>query len=245
MALVIADIASAAGILLNDVDAVRWTPATLSTWIAECHIYLATIAPAVCVERGPQPIVNGPVQPLATTVLSMARIYGICDGNGIVSSALTECTDKELFLENPAWMSGDAAVPIHYAKAAGDMRKFYLYPFYSGEASVSEEDPSIAGIKVLMDYVSVPVTAAEIDWTVTDPPGTPLESISAFDVGFQPLFVDYILYRAFGEDADHAANMQLSDNYFNSFAAKLAALAEALGAGEIKAPRPYRRKVAE
>ena len=226
--MLVADVAKAVGYLLNDVGAERWTPMQLSVWVAECHIYLAAIAPAVCVERGPQPIVAGPKQALDTTVQSMARILGTCDANGVVADILTECSDTELFLEVPGWMAEPAGTPLHYAKASGDLRVFYLYP------------PNDTAAHVLMDFVRVPYRWEDLNWTTTPV----VDDLAMFDNSFIPIFADYVLYRAFGADADNVANMQLSDNYFNMFMAKLAAVATAMGASDLSLPKKTPRKAA-
>jgi len=239
MALAVADIVTEAGYLLNDVDGTRWTTAKIHQWISECHIMLVADAPAVCVERGVIDLAAGPVQTLDDTLSLLMQIVGISDASGIVSSVVTECTDKELFLENPAWMSDDAATPVHFAKAAGDIRKFYLYPFLAGTGYA------------LADYVSVPVTAAEMApltaaeiETPADPPRVPVTTLTAFSAEFLPIFVDYVLYRCFGEDSDNAYNMQLSVQYFGAYQAKLSAYANALGAvtSVAKLPSTYRRE---
>lgn len=211
MGLPVRDIMTAAGMLLSDTDATRWTPADLLVWIRECHATLASDAPAVCMERGPQAVVEGPVQTLPAPLMTMVAILGLCDDAGEVSSVLTQCGDRELFLENPAWMSDAVGIPVHYAKAVADLRKYYLYPPMDG-----------AGF-VLMDYVSLPLAIEDMDIDDTE--------LEPFDVAFLPIFTDYVLYRAFGIDSDNISNMELSVSYFQAYQAKLTAYAQATGSG--------------
>lgn len=227
MPLVVADVAREVQYLLQDTDGARWTPAQLAVWIAECHTYLASIAPAVCIERAPVAVATGGVQSLPATILQLGRILGVCDSNGVVSSSITEISDKELFLEQPAWMSSAAGTPLHFAKATGDKSKYYLYPPQNGSGYV------------LMDYVSVPVDPDDIDWTDGSPT---LTQINTLDAELLPVVVDYVMYRAFGIDADNISNMALSDKYFDMFASKLAAYASAMGAGEITPPKAPRQR---
>jgi hypothetical protein len=213
MAIEVQEIVTSVRLLLNDVGADRWDDDQLLNWIYEAHIQVINDAPDLCKVRGVVATVAGAAQTLPATIHTLVYVYGICNVSGVVSSILTEVTDTELFIENPAWMSAAAATPVHWAHNSANAGAYYLYPFSAGTGYI------------LADYIEQPTLGTDV---ATD-------TLDMFDVTLIPAFVDYVLYRAFGIDSDHTENMALSKDYLSSYVAKLAGVMDS--DATLRAPR--------
>lgn len=200
--LAIRDIITSVRHLLSDRGADRWDDEQLFLWINEAHTQLISDAPSLCKERGVIPTTGAAVQELPEALFRLIFVYGICDSSGVVSALLTEARDTDLFNENPAWMGMSPDVPVHWAQNTADFTSYYLYPV--------PEDPGY----LLADYISVPVR----------PTNAESGQLDMFDHTLLPVFVDYVLYRAFGVDSDNTENMALSKDYLLSYITKTGAV---------------------
>lgn len=192
--------------LINDAGGDRWTDDMLFGWIHEAHIQLVNAAPGIASERGPVATTATAVQSLPGTIVTLLHILGVCNNSGILSAVVTEVDENALFLEDPTWMSTPAATQYHWARMGADRLKYYLYPA-----------PSATGY-VLMDYVTLPVL-----------PTTLNGSLAMFTEVHLPLFVDFVVSRAFAVDADNSANAELAGTYLASFQQKLAEFMQVQG----------------
>jgi len=183
-------------------------------WIYEGHIQILNDAPDLCKVRGVVATAAGAVQTLPANIHTLLYVYGICSAGGVVSSILTEVRDTDLFIENPTWMSGAAATPVHWAHSSANTGAYYLYPFSAGTGYI------------LADYAEQPTLGTDI---ATD-------TLDMFDVTLLPAFVDYVLYRAFGIDGDNIENLALSKEYLTSYVAKLRGVSDS--DASLRAPRP-------
>jgi len=193
--------------LLQDAAGDRWTDSTIFNWIHEAQLTILGTAPGLYASRTIAPITATPRQDLPNDTHVMLGILGVCDVNGVVTGGLTPIAEDVLFLEDPAWMSGTPAMPLHYARLRTDDQHYYLYPV-----------PPATGF-VLMDRVEIPAAPDALG-----------DTLPLFRIEAEPLFVDYVLYRCFGEDADNQNNMTLSKNYQMDFRGKLKEYLGMLGA---------------
>jgi hypothetical protein len=81
-----------------------------------------------------------------------------------------------------------------------DPSRFYVYP------------PAVEGATVEVLYSAVPTPHNAV-------PGLPVTGLELFKLNdaYAPVATDYILYRAYSKDAEHAANLQRSQMHFQSY----------------------------
>lgn len=108
--------------------------------------------------------------------------------------------DRSLLDESyPDWQRGVAASSAQgYVYDERDPKSFWLYPGVRTGTSV----------ELVYSKAPAPLTLVQVDAAAL----LPLD-----DVYFNPLY-DFVLFRAHSKDAEHAANAQLANSHFQSFA---------------------------
>lgn len=194
------DIVSAARLVLGDPNGTRWADTEFALWITVGCRYVGLVRPDSCAVNASMNLAAGSKQSIAGLSPAGLRLLDVV--RAVATGAAIRLVDREeLDTHEPNWHAATQAVPTNYVYDNRDPTTFYVYP------------PATANTQVEIIYSRAPVavTSGTLGSQVLTPG----------DEYFDPL-LNYVLFRAYGKDADDAHNMTLS-------AAYLAACQAALG----------------
>ena len=183
MKLAVSEIVTGVRHILQDTGADRWTNAQLFHWLYEGQLAVLALAPVLFSERTIIPMTATAEQTIPVGSHMLLQLIGVCDANGKVTNALTPISEAALFLEDPAWMDGTPAMPLHSIRKTTEHQTFYLYPV-----------PAQTGF-LLVDHVPA-----------ISKPDSLQDELTLVDESVAAILTDYVLFRAFGEDADNQHN---------------------------------------
>jgi hypothetical protein len=192
-----------AAIQLADLNTVRWTRAELLSWLNMAQQALILAIPESSAVTTNVTTVAGARQSIPNDgwiLLSANRNMGI---SGTISGRSLEETRKEVLTKNsPSWTS-DAGTSFATAYIYNPLDKtvFWIYPpaDYSGNK-----------IEITYSQSPLPMTAE-------------YQAILVSDI-YEPILLDYVLYKACMKDAEYAPGVELAKGYLATFSTLIAAL---------------------
>lgn len=224
MALSSSAIAAKAAYQLQDAGNVRWTPPEISTWINAACREIVMLKPNSLVANVSMKLNPGTKQNLSGAVfvdpstglavvltpvqlLDVTRNMGSNGTDSSAGNAITHIERKVLDTTLPSWHSIQAGSDVKYFMFDPKIpRTFYVYPQAPTSSLYIEVVVSRLPVNTLADG-AVALGRSDID--------------SGFDAIYENVIVDYVLYRAYGDDAENAAGSQRSQFHYQSFQSAL------------------------
>jgi hypothetical protein len=193
-----------AAVQLFDVPNIRWTRAELLNWVSMGQRTLILAIPEASAATATVTLVSGTKQSIPTDgwmLFSANRNLG--PSGTAPGPSLEPITRDILTRNNPAWSSTAtaAAVQTAYFYTPLDKTTWWCYP---------PADSSANKVEVTYSVSPTAITSESTTLLVNDV--------------YEPVLMDYILYRACSKDAEYAPGMQLAQMYMQSFTAVLASL---------------------
>jgi hypothetical protein len=170
------EVIESASILLQDTDHTRWPEAELLKWLNAGQAETVIYKPNIFVRSVDLQLARGTKQALPADGLSLIDIPRNTDGN-----VVTVIPRSSLDAQEPGWhlQKNANSVALHYCYSELDPKRFYVYPASPG------------GNAVELVYTAIPPTVR-----IDDP--------VAIDDIYVSALVDYVIYRAFSKDTEHA-----------------------------------------
>nr|WP_299241387.1 DUF6682 family protein [uncultured Halomonas sp.] len=181
-------------------DGTRWTNGELLDWLNESYQAVIQIKPDAGSVNATMALVPGTLQSIPPTGL---RLLDVVRNTASSSSqmAILVTDRRSLDMTRRAWHSDPATLDIEqYVFDDQDPTRFYVYP------------PAAEGAEINLIYSQVPSAhdvASGLD-------GVKDEPIKVNDA-YAPVLTDYVLYRSFSKDAEHAANLQRAQFHQQAF----------------------------
>lgn len=197
MAIAANDIISKAQIVLQDVAGGRWSSAELLGWLNDGQREICLLKPSVSATNQSIAMVAGTKQAIPATGLQVLRIVRNLSSAGAGGKVIRVISRDVLDVRQPLWHSvTGTTVADHYTFDELDPRTFYVYPPNDGNGHVE------------VVYAVEPTQVASGG------------NISIPDIHTNNL-LDYILYRAYAKEADHAGNEQRSHQHYKAMVSSL------------------------
>ena len=186
-------------------DGIRWKNAYLVRLLNEFYQAAVQVKPDAFSVNEPLSLTEGTKQAIPATGLRLLDVIRNTSG-----MAITVTTRKALDSGRRTWHSDPASTAIEqFTFDELDPTRFYVYP------------PAATGAEVEILYSALPEGHdAALDLSVVG-----LEQFKLSDA-YAPIATDYILYRAFSIDAEHAANLQRAQMHFQAYMQQLAGKAQ-------------------
>lgn len=192
--------------LLQDAANVRWSAADLLFWLNEGQRQIVQVRPDAKTSRALITLAAGVDQTIPAGGLRLLKITRNETGRAITLVSEEQLTDLD-----PSWpAAGEKPLVKHYIHDPLEPKAFQVYP------------PAQAGIKVQGVWSVSPTACADAN-----------AAIDIDDV-YEPVLVDYILFRAYSRDSADAAKMALAGFHRDNF---MMALGGKKGADQAADPR--------
>lgn len=177
-----------AAVLLQDATNIRWPKLELLDWLNDGQREIVLKKPNAYVKNTALNLMSGSKQTIPGDGVQLLNIVRNLPGNAI------RIVDIEILdSQAPNWhMQPPQQQVIHYCYDERDLKSFYVYPPNNG-----------AGV------VELVYSAA--------PPNAQLTGVIAIDDIYLSALVDYVMYRAYGKDAEFAADPQRANNHYIAF----------------------------
>ena len=190
----VVDVLDQAAYMLTDESAVRWPKETLLEWFNEAQRAVVLRRPDSLAVNEPFSCAAGAKQILPAVGIRLIDIIRVIGGSGI-----TKVDKSQLDAHVRDWYThAETAALEHFVYDERDPKTFYLYP------------PAIATTSIEIVYSKSPDVIVIADF-VND-----TQVISVDDV-FANALQEYILYKAWMKDAEHAGNQDRANGHFNQF----------------------------
>lgn len=195
-----------AKLVLQEVTAAgtRWTNEELIGWLNESYQAIVQIKPDASSINASVPLVEGTRQEIPEDGL---RLIDVVRNTSSTSDKLgiLVTTRRALDTTRRSWHADTASVDIEqYVFDEQDPTRFYVYP------------PAATGAEVEVIYSSTP-TPHDVSRGL---PGLKDDPIRLND-SYAPVITDYILYRAYSKDAEHAANLNRAQMHMQAYMGSL------------------------
>lgn len=208
--------------VLQDTSGVRWpVEHELLTWLNDGQREVVMLKPNAYVVSRSVALRPGTRQDLPADCLQLLYVVRNMGERGntpgrAIRLAMREMLDAQM----PNWHTARPAAEVkHYIYSPLDSKHYYVYP----------PQPELQG--GVAHYV-------EAVYSVT-PPDVKLQERIALDDVYQGMLVDYILYRAYSKDAEHASDQGRAEAHRNAFVQALTAKAAAeVGANPARNLKP-------
>jgi hypothetical protein len=185
----VATLLSRAGVLLQDIDEIRWTSAEKLGWLNDGQRELAKLKPDAKIVTRSMTLEAGAQQTIPSDCIAMVDLAYNADG-----SAITLCDRATLDRFKPCWQIKPTASTVRHWMRSEDPNVFYVYPPQSGTPGSVE---IVAGI-----YPNTVGLSDKID----------VRDIYADNL------VNFILYRAYSKDAEFGGDASRAVAYYQAFA---------------------------
>lgn len=188
---------------LGDVAAVHWSTAELLAWLNAGQLELATLVPNANTVTVAKQLEAGSKQ---TAPSDTIRLIGFTRNLGVTGlvpgKAIRQIERKLLERYSPNWSTEPAAAIVVHAMydAEDNNAVFYVYP----------PQPMVPQYIELI-YAQIPAIIAN---------ATAGTKITVADF-YQNALLDYVLYRAFGKDADSANQAVRSQEHYKMFSSAI------------------------
>jgi len=195
-----------AKLVLQEVTAAgtRWTNEELIGWLNESYQAIVQIKPDASSINAPVSLVQGTRQEIPQDGL---RLIDVVRNTATASDKLgiLVTTRRALDTTRRGWHADEQSVNIEqYVFDDQDPTRFYVYP------------PAAAGAEIELIYSSTP-TPHNQDQGLEALRNEPLR----LNDSYAPVITDYILYRAYSKDAEHAANLNRAQMHMQSYMSAL------------------------
>jgi hypothetical protein len=193
--------------ILVDSTNIRWSAASHLAWLNAGQREAAIVKPDVCVQTKSVPLAAGARQLLgsltgttdATMLLQVHCNMGTTPGT-TAGEAIQIISREQLDAVAPGWRAETATAAVEsYSYDPRNPLQFYVYP------------PNLGTGFVELSYSAVPAAVATAGDNIT------INDLYAY------CLVDYMLYRAFSMDAEHAANAARAVAHYQAFLSALGA----------------------
>lgn len=194
-------IISKAVAVLQDASNVHWSQAELLGWLNDGQRAICEVLPELSVTLGNIPLVAGAKQALPSGANMLLRITRNMGTSGTtVGRAVRKVNQEVLDAVAPDWYTDTAVTSIrHYTYDVRSPKAFYVYP------------PSVAGNNLEGLYAVSPTDIASTSAAIT------LDDI------YEPILLDYALYRAFSKDLETPGGGERSAAHYGAFTSALSA----------------------
>jgi hypothetical protein len=191
--------------VIQDND-VRWPRIELQNWINESYLQIVLLRPDANSKTGTFTCAVGTRQVLTTGFSTALRLLDV------VRNLATSSKKKVVRLINrsvlddqrSSWHAETNTVDVqNYTFDPRQPKEFFVYPPATSEAQVEVVYAETPGAHAL--------TAIELD-----PEGANVELIKLDDI-YLSAIIDWVLYRAFSKDAEHAANAARAGAHHSAF----------------------------
>jgi len=203
----VAVIINNAKLVLQEITAAgtRWTNEELIGWLNEFYQAAVQLRPDAFSVNESLELIAGTKQAIPASGLRLLDVIRNDDGMAILIT-----TRRALDSTRRTWHSDPESTFIEqFVYDELDPTRFYVYP------------PATAGASVEVLYSAVPTPHdAALGLSVTG-----LELFKLNDA-YAPVATDYILYRAYSKDAEHAANLQRAQMHYQSYMQQMGAKAQ-------------------
>lgn len=173
------------GIVLSDLDHIRWPLPEKTRWAFDAQLEIAQFKPEAVAKIASIPLAAGARQNLPDDGVALLDVLGNTGGSAvrIVSRELLDAS-------TPGWQQGKGSNSVrHVIFDLTNPTSFYVYPPSDGRAALD------------LVYAAIPDSGFLLDQTWLAP------------------VVNYVLYRAYGKDAEYAGNGELAAAYYQAFLA--------------------------
>ncbi len=190
---------------------VRWPRVELQNWLNEAYLQIVLLRPDSNSKTGTFTCAVGTRQVLTTTTTGFPTAIRLLD---VVRNLATTSKKKVVRLINrsvlddqrPSWHTETGTVDVqNYTFDVRQPKEFFVYP------------PATAAAQVEVVYADTPVAHALTE-TALNPAGSDTTKINLDDV-YLTSIIDWVLYRAFSKDAEHAANAARAGAHYQAFIA--------------------------
>lgn len=178
------DIISRVRIVLNDLTGVHWADPELLSWINDGQLIVAIIRPDSVARTAAMSLVAGTKQSIPSDGIRLLDVVRNVGGRAI------RIIDRDVLdLFDPNWHKSTAGEIKHYVYDNRVPMDFYVYP----QAKAAQQ--------IEITYSKIPTKVA----ATTD-------ALAVADI-YQDIIVNYVLFRAYSKDAEHAANASMAATY--------------------------------
>jgi len=207
----VGEILRRAKLILQEItqNGTRWTNEELLGWLNEAYQAVVAMKPDASALNAEMACAAGTKQ---TIPADGHRLLDVVRNTAPAAGGLSvmPTTRAALDATRRGWHGETRSVTIEqFVFDDHDPRHFYVYP------------PAADGAKLEIIYSSVPVPHAKEQATTAS-----TESIRLGD-SYAPALVDYILFRAYSKDAEHAANLNRAQMHNGAFITALGAESQA------------------
>jgi hypothetical protein len=194
-----------AQVLIQDTTGVRWPTAELLDWINDGQREVCLFKPSVGAKNETSALASGTKQSIPSSGLGLLRIVRNMTSTGDGARAVRIIDREVLDTQLPDWHSETAVADVkHYMFDDLDPTNYYVYPPNDGNGHLE------------IIYAATPLAVSTGG------------NISIPDVYANGL-LDYVLFRAYGKDSDHAGNAQRSGQHYQLFTTSLGMKTQADG----------------
>ena len=200
------DVIKRVEVVLQDSN-VRWPRLELQNWLNEAYLQIVLLRPDANSKTGTFTCAAGTRQTLTTGFSSAVRLLDVVRNLASTSSKkVVRLIDRSVLDDQrPAWHTETGTVNIqNYTFDIRQPKEFFVYP------------PATTSAQVEIVYADTPVTHA-LSESALNPAGSDTTVIGLDDVYLTAL-IDWMLYRAFSKDAEHAANAARAGAHYQAFA---------------------------
>lgn len=205
-----ADVISRASLILVDTTKVRWSEEELANWLSDGQRAAAVINPSVGATNAAVALSAGTTrQTLPANGVMLFSVVRNMGANGATPGSAVRVASREAMDAYSAdWHSeANAAGRIqHFLYDPRDPKTYYVYP--KAPATPWHVELSYSAVPA-----AIPLVGTSPNKTLVAPNAT---TISIGDE-YASALVDYLLYRAYSKDAEHAANLELAAAHYAAY----------------------------
>lgn len=181
--------------VLQDATAVRWIDAEALRWLSEGQRYITLHRPDASAITANITLVAGTKQTLPAAAMRLLDIVRNMGVGGSTPGAPIRIVDREVLDAQVSDWHTQAGITSfkHYVYDQRNPKSFYIYPPASGTS------PQVEAV-----YTIVPAELAAVG-----------NAINIDDI-YEPVLLDYFLYRALSKNAEYAGDMNRATMYLNA-----------------------------
>jgi hypothetical protein len=178
--------------VLQDSTAVRWTDNEALRWLSEAQRYITLNRPDASAVTANITMVAGTKQSMPATAMRLLDIVRNMGVGGATAGIPIRIADREVLDAQISDWHTQAGVTSfkHYVYDQRNPKTFYIYP------PASATSPTVEAV-----YTVVPAELTAVGNTIT------------IDDIYEPVMLDYLLYRALSKDAEYAGNIERAKLY--------------------------------
>ena len=189
--------------LIHDTTGIRWPTDELVYWVNDAQREIALFKPDASATNAVITLVTGTKQEIPTGGNRLLRVIrNMSAASGGTGGRSVRIVEREILdAQTPTWhdptVSGDAAhggVVKHFIYDEQNPRNFYVYPGIASASTV---------------HLEIVYSANPAAVTLSD-------NLTIPDI-YANAVMDYVLYRAYGKDAEYAANQQRATQHYQLF----------------------------